>query len=99
MDQNAKRTEETHRQKKGQDQVLVYTTGGLNAFHCTNFALSPDIILNTKYIKGSVRLMVSQLNQCISATTQNHIDHCDETKKGYSWLMPHGKPELKETSS
>ena len=35
---------------------VVYTTGGggggkrcgLKAFHCTNFALGPDIILNTK---------------------------------------------------
>ena len=28
----------------------VYTTGGggLKAFHCTNFTLGPDIILNTK---------------------------------------------------
>ena len=24
------------------------TTGGLKAFHCTNFTLGPDIILNTK---------------------------------------------------
>ena len=27
------------------------------------------------------------------------IDHYDETKKEYSWLIPHCKPELKETSS
>ena len=27
---------------------VVYTTGGLKAFHCTNFTLGPDIILNTK---------------------------------------------------
>ena len=26
----------------------VYTTGSLKAFHCTNFTLGPDIILNTK---------------------------------------------------
>ena len=28
--------------------VVVYTTGGLKAFHCTNFTLGPNIILNTK---------------------------------------------------
>ena len=72
-DQNAKRTEETHRQRAGQGQTwtprsvnyrvtqnknttgttalewsVVYTTKGLKAFHCTNFILGPDIILNTK---------------------------------------------------
>ena len=30
--------------------------------------------------------------------TQNQIDHCDETKKEYSWSFPHCKPELKETT-
>ena len=30
--------------------------------------------------------------------TQNQIDW-DETKKEYSWLIPHCKPELKETTS
>ena len=39
--------------------------------------------------------MASYLNQCISAKTRNQIDHCDETKKEYSWLIPHCKPELK----
>ena len=29
----------------------VYTTGGLKAFHCTNFTLGPDICLNTKIHK------------------------------------------------
>ena len=43
--------------------------------------------------------MASGLNQCISAKTQNQIDHCDETKKEYSWLIPQCKPELKETTS
>ena len=43
--------------------------------------------------------MASLLNQCISAKTQNQIDHCDETKKENSWLIPHCKPELKETTS
>ena len=33
------------------------------------------------------------------AKTQNQIDHCDETKKEYSWLIHHCKPELKETTS
>ena len=27
---------------------VVYTPGGLKAFHCTNFTLDLDIILNTK---------------------------------------------------
>ena len=43
--------------------------------------------------------MASKLNQCISVKTQNQIDHCDETKKEYSWLIPYCKPELKETTS
>ena len=31
------------------ERSVVYTLpGGLNAFHCTNFTLDPDIILNTK---------------------------------------------------
>ena len=42
--------------------------------------------------------MASELSQCISAKTQNQIDHCDETKK-YSYLIPHCKPEFKETTS
>ena len=42
--------------------------------------------------------MASQLNQCISAKTQNQIDHCDETKKEYSWLITHCKSGLKETT-
>ena len=33
--------------------------GVLKAFHCTNFTLGPVIILNTKYIKCSVRIMAS----------------------------------------
>ena len=37
--------------------------------------------------------------QCTSAKTQNQIDHSDETKTVYSWLIPHCKPELKETTS
>ena len=41
--------------------------------------------------------MASWPNQCISAKTQNQIDHCDETKKEDSWLIPYCKPELKET--
>ena len=31
--------------------------------------------------------------------TQNQIDHFDETKKQYSWLTAHCKPELEETTS
>ena len=34
----------------------------------------------------------------LSENTQQ-IDHCDETKKEYSWLIPHWTPELKETTS
>ena len=42
------------------ERSVVYTTGGLKAFHCTNFTLGPVIILNTKkYIKSSVRIMAS----------------------------------------
>ena len=48
------------------ERSVVYTTGGgggLRAFHCTNFTLGPDIILNTKkkkkYIKRSVSIMAS----------------------------------------
>ena len=38
------------------ERSVVYTTGGFEAFHCTNFTLGPDIILNTK---SSVRIMAS----------------------------------------
>ena len=30
------------------ERLVVYSTGGLKTFHCTNFTLGPDIILNTK---------------------------------------------------
>ena len=30
------------------ERSVVYTTGGLKAFHCTNFTLGLDTILNTK---------------------------------------------------
>ena len=43
--------------------------------------------------------MASSLNQCITVKTQNRIYHCAETKKEYSWLIPHCKPELKENTS
>ena len=43
--------------------------------------------------------MASSLNQSISAKTQNQIVRCNETKKVYSWIIPHCKPELKETTS
>ena len=33
------------------ERSVVYTTGGLKAFHRTNFTLGPDIILNTKIHK------------------------------------------------
>ena len=38
------------------ERSVIYTTEGLKAFHCTNFTLGPDIILNTK---SSVRIMAS----------------------------------------
>ena len=42
------------------ERTVVYTTGGSKAFHCTNFTLGPDTILDTKkYIKSSVRIMTS----------------------------------------
>ena len=41
------------------ERSVVYTTGILKAFHSTNFTLGPGIILNTKYIKCSVRIMAS----------------------------------------
>ena len=42
------------------ERSVVYTTGGFKAFHCTNFTLGPDIILNTKkYVKSSVRIIAS----------------------------------------
>ena len=30
------------------ERSVVYTIGDLKAFHCTNFTLGPDIILNTE---------------------------------------------------
>ena len=41
------------------ERSVVYTTGGLKAFHCTNFTLGPDIILNTKIHNKLVRIMSS----------------------------------------
>ena len=74
----------------------------LKAFHCTNH---PGSRYNSQYKKihkkfGSHNGFLTQsMHQCISAKTQNQIDHCDETKKEYSWLIPYCKPELKETTS
>ena len=33
------------------ERSVVYTTGEFKGFHCTNFTLGPDIILNTKIHK------------------------------------------------
>ena len=42
------------------ERTIVYSTGGSKVFHCTNFTLGPDTILDTKkYIKSSVRIMAS----------------------------------------
>ena len=30
------------------ERSVVYTTGGLKAFHCTYFTLGPDVVLNTE---------------------------------------------------
>ena len=35
-------------QNKNKIGSVVYTTGGLKAFNCTNFTLGPDIVLNKK---------------------------------------------------
>ena len=43
--------------------------------------------------------MASLFNQCILAKTQNQINHCDEIKKEYSWLLPSCTLELNETTS
>ena len=43
--------------------------------------------------------MASYLNQCISVKTLNPTDHCNKTKKEYSWLIPYCKPVLKETTT
>ena len=84
------------------ERSVVYTTGGggFKAFYCTNFTLGPDIILNTKIHKkfGSHNGFLTQ-SMHLSENTKNQIDHCDETKKEYSWLIPHCKPGLKETTS
>ena len=44
------------------ERSVVYTTGGLKAFHCLNFTLGPDIILYTKIHKkfGSHNGFVTQ---------------------------------------
>ena len=45
------------------ERSVVYTTGGLKAFYCTNFTLGLDIVIKKKkkkkkkYIKSSVRIM------------------------------------------
>ena len=85
------------------ERSVVYTTGGggcgwLKAFHCTNFTLDPDIILNTKIHKkfGSHNGFLTQ-SMHLSERKIKSITH--ETKKEYSWLIPHCKLELKETTS
>ena len=82
------------------ERSVAYTIGGLKTVHCTNFTLGPDIILNTKMDKklGSHNGFLTQ-SHASQRKIQNQIDHCDETKKEYSWLIPHCKPELKETIS
>ena len=35
------------------ERSVVYITGDLKAFHCINFTLGPDIILNTKKKKNT----------------------------------------------
>ena len=58
------------------ERSVVYTTGGgggaLKAFHCTNFTLGPDIILNTKKIHkrfGSHNGFASQRKHKIKSIT------------------------------
>ena len=81
------------------ERSVVYITGGLKAFHCTNFTLGPDTNSKYKKIHKKFGLHNGFLNQCISVKTQNQTDHCDKTNKEYSWLIPHCKPELKEIAS
>ena len=64
---------------------IVYTTRDLNAFHCINFTL--HIILNTKIYKKFASHNGFPTQSMHLSENQNQIDHCDETKKEYSWIM------------
>ena len=58
---------------------VVYTTGkGLKAFHCTNFILGPDIILNTKIHKtfGSHNGFLTQSMHLSENIKSNRSLHC-----------------------
>ena len=81
------------------ERSVVYTTVAFKGLSLHK--LHPRSRYNSqykKYIMSSVRIMASLFNRHISVKTQNQIDHCVKTKKEYSWLIPHCKPELKETT-
>ena len=44
------------------ERSVVYATGGLEAFHCTNFTTGPDILITKNTKNSSVRIMASKLN-------------------------------------
>ena len=79
------------------ERSVVYTTGDLKAFHFTKFTLGPDVILDTKLHKefGSHNGFLTQ---------SMHLSENTKSKRSL-WrnkeflLIPHCKPELKETTS
>ena len=82
------------------ERSVVYTTGGSKG--PTLYKPHPGSRHNSqhnKHTKSPTRTTAAQPNQRILAKTQNQIDHYDETKKEYSWPIPHCKPEPKETTS
>ena len=62
------------------ERSIVYTTGGLKAFHCTNFTLGPDIMLNTKIHKkfGSHNGFLTQSMYLSENTKSNRSPHLQE---------------------
>ena len=59
------------------ERSVVYTAGGLKAFHCTNLTLGPDIILNTKNTSQFLTKMRRKLLKT-SSHTHNYrkCTHC-----------------------
>ena len=69
------------------ERSVVYTIGGFKGLSLYTLR----IILNTKVHKkfGSHNGFLTQLMHLSENTNLNQIDHCDETKKEYPWLIPH----------
>ena len=50
-------------------------------------------------LKGQKKHIDKEQGKTKHEAPRSILRHCDETKKEYSWIIPHYKPELKETTS